>query len=92
MIESRCGIECSKCEYREQFHCKGCVNIENPFWGECTVKQCCETKESENCGHCHQFPCNTLHNFAYDKEQGDNGARIEQCRHWCGKEATETLN
>ena len=27
MVESRCGILCSECEYREQVNCKGCVSI-----------------------------------------------------------------
>jgi hypothetical protein len=31
MIESRCGINCSKCEYRESTGCMGCVNIDKPF-------------------------------------------------------------
>ena len=34
MVESRCGLTCSGCPYREQMGCKGCVNIEKPFWGE----------------------------------------------------------
>ena len=52
MIESRCGILCSQCSYREQTGCKGCVNIEKPFWGEgCPVKSCCEAK-GEHCGQC----------------------------------------
>lgn len=83
MIESRCGIVCSACEYREKMSCKGCVNITKPFWGEqCPVKACCEGKKLENCGHCSNFPCQLLNKFAYDKEQGDNGKRIEQCRAW----------
>lgn len=32
MIESRCGILCSECSYREQMNCKGCITIEKPFW------------------------------------------------------------
>lgn len=83
MIESRCGIICSKCEYRESTGCKGCVNIDKPFWGEmCPVKSCCESKELSHCGECEIFPCGLLNSFAYDKEQGDNGVRIEQCRLW----------
>jgi hypothetical protein len=27
MIESRCGILCAGCEYREPMQCNGCVNI-----------------------------------------------------------------
>jgi hypothetical protein len=33
---------------------------------------------------CGDFPCDLLNQFAYDKEQGDNGKRIEQCRKWAG--------
>jgi hypothetical protein len=28
-----------------------------------------------------------LNQFAYDKEQGDDGKRIEQCRKWARHEA-----
>ena len=82
MFESRCGILCSQCEYRDKMNCKGCVSINNPFWGECPVKHCCESKSHEHCGQCSSFPCDLLNEFAYDKEQGDNGKRIEQCKKW----------
>ena len=88
-IESRCGILCSECTYREEMNCKGCVNIDKPFWAEslcgensCPVKDCCEGKKLEHCGQCADFPCDLLNQFAYDKEQGDDGKRIEQCRKW----------
>ncbi|MCK5199745.1 MAG: DUF3795 domain-containing protein [Spirochaetales bacterium] len=83
MIESRCGIICTECEFREKMGCKGCVNISKPFWGaNCPVKTCCEGKNLEHCGECSDFSCDILTSFAYDKEQGDNGKRIEQCRKW----------
>lgn len=83
MIESRCGILCGECAYREKMNCKGCSNIEKPFWGEdCSVKTCCESKKLAHCGECNEFPCDMLRQFAYDKEQGDNGKRIEQCKIW----------
>lgn len=83
MVESRCGILCSECGYREQTGCKGCTFITHPFWGEsCPLKACGEAKGHEHCGQCADFPCDLLHQFAYDKEQGDNGKRIEQCRRW----------
>lgn len=86
MIESRCGILCSECSYREQMNCKGCIIIEKPFWGDlCPVKSCCESKSQEHCGECNDFPCELLNKFAYDKEQGDSGKRIEQCSCWVGK-------
>jgi len=84
-IESRCGINCSECDYKEKVNCAGCLNIEKPFWGEsCPVKDCCEGKNLKNCGFCINFPCELLNEFAYDKEQGDNGKRIEICKTWCG--------
>lgn len=87
MIESRCGLLCSECEYREQMGCKGCTQIEKPFWGDCCpVKSCGEEKGKEHCGVCDSFPCDLLHQFSYDKEQGDDGKRIEQCKKWCGNE------
>lgn len=90
-IESRCGIECSKCEFQESMGCKGCTNIDKPFWGEsCPVKTCAEVKHNvECCGECNEFPCELLKSFAYDKEQGDNGLRIKNCCSWCHKELKE---
>lgn len=83
MIESRCGTICSECEYKEKMNCKGCIAISKPFWGEkCLVKSCCEEKNLEFCGQCIEFPCSLLKEFAYDKEQGDNGLRIENCKKW----------
>lgn len=82
MIESRCGIVCSECKYKEQMNCKGCVHIDKPFWGDCQIKSCCEGKGLLNCGKCNEFPCEVLKKFSYDKEQGDDGKRIEQCKKW----------
>ena len=83
MIESRCGILCGQCAYRESAGCKGCANVAKPFWGEiCPVKSCCEGKALAHCGQCPVFPCEALNAFAYDPKQGDNGLRLEQCRKW----------
>jgi len=83
MVESRCGILCNQCEYREKVNCGGCVTITKPFWGDaCPVKSCCEENEHKHCGECNDFPCDLLNQFAYDKEQGDDGKRIEQCEKW----------
>jgi len=81
--ESRCGLLCSQCSFRESMGCKGCVQIDKPFWGEsCPVKGCCEGRLLPHCGMCGSFPCRTLEGFAYDSQQGDNGARLEQCMAW----------
>ena len=82
MVESRCGILCSKCIYQKENKCVGCTNIDNPFWGVCPVKSCCEDKKQENCGECSSFPCNQLHEFAYAENEGDGGVRLDQCKIW----------
>ena len=83
MIESRCGILCGECGFREQMGCAGCTQIQKPFWGDsCPVKSCCEEKGHTHCGQCGSFPCPLLNQFAYDEKQGDNGKRIDQCRKW----------
>lgn len=83
MVESRCGILCSECEFKEKMGCQGCLQIDKPFWGDsCPVKTSCESREHEHCGQCSQFPCGLLNQFAYDEKQGDGGKRIEQCRCW----------
>lgn len=83
MVESRCGLCCGSCAYREATGCQGCLAMDKPFWGEsCPVKSCCEAKGHEHCGLCPDFPCPLLHQFAYDENQGDKGARIAQCHQW----------
>ena len=86
-IQSRCGILCSGCKYKEMFGCKGCVNIDRPFWGSCELKDCCEDKGYETCGECRKFPCDALKSFAYDPKEGDGGRRIDQCRSWAEEKA-----
>lgn len=85
MIKSRCGIYCNPAACKETFgfDCAGCPNMDKPVWGEyCCVKRCCEERGHEHCGLCVDFPCETLKEYAYDKEHGDEGARIERCREW----------
>lgn len=85
-IESRCGISCSTCPFQIEGKCAGCTHIKKPFWADnCPVKVCCESKNLTCCGKCKSFPCDLLKSFAYDKEQGDNGLRIENCKKWCQK-------
>ena len=84
IIKSRCGIVCDPVKCREGFgfDCAGCPNIATAPWGECELKNCCESKGLEHCGLCTDFSCDVLKGFSYDKEHGDDGARIEQCRKW----------
>jgi len=84
MVESRCGILCSECPDGKAVGCVGCATMEKPFWGEsCPVKSCCESKSQEHCGTCSEFPCDLLNQYSFDKEHGDDGKRIEQCKAWC---------
>ncbi len=84
--QSYCGIQCDKCEYREKFNCSGCLATKGrPFWTKkegnpCEVAACCISKDLKHCGECNEFPCELLNSFAYDKEQGDDGERIENLR------------
>ena len=98
MVESRCGLLCGECAYREQMGCnfrettgcKGCANMDKPFWADsCPVKTCCESKKQNHCGECDSFVCPLLHTFAYDMEQSDNGMRIEQCKKWSKNDSVE---
>lgn len=85
MIESRCGILCYSCEYREKCGCGGCIESNgHPFYGECPVADCCQNKGIAYCGECSQMPCELLTKFSCDPEYGDTpkGARIEQCKKW----------
>ncbi len=86
MIESRCGLICSECAYKEPCNCGGCIETNgHPFHGECPVAVCCQNKGYDNCGQCEELPCKLLYSYSFlDKEHGDNppGERIEQCRRW----------
>ena len=87
MIESRCGLLCSGCSYKESHGCGGCIETNgNPFHGECSVAKCCQDKGYTYCGECPQLPSDcgsklSAYSFA-DIEHGDGGMRIEQCRKW----------
>ena len=82
-VESKCGIICSQCSYKEQFNCPGCLESKGKMaWGECSLAKCCFEKDLEHCGHCNDFVCTQLHDFAFDAEHGDNGQRIENLMRW----------
>ncbi|MFZ7119525.1 MAG: DUF3795 domain-containing protein [Eubacteriaceae bacterium] len=82
MIESRCGLLCSKCKFRDVYTCPTCINTDKLYWGECEIKKCCESKNLTHCGECDEFPCSLLLEFSFNKEHGDNGSRIERCKKW----------
>ena len=86
MIQSRCGLLCSECEWAPKTNCPGCIAAHGrPFHGECPVAICCESHNLLHCGQCDSFPCRQLTEYAYDKEHGDNGARIETLKLWASR-------
>ena len=45
MVDSRCGLHCTGCEYKETCGCGGCIETNgHPFHGECPVAVCCQDK------------------------------------------------
>ncbi len=56
-IESRCGLLCSECSFREPCSCGGCAATNgHPFHGECPVAKCCQDKGYAHCGQCPNLP------------------------------------
>ena len=56
-VQSRCGLLCKWCAYRESHGCAGCVETNgNPFHGECPVAACCQQKGYAHCGACPDVP------------------------------------
>jgi len=81
MFDTFCGLKCSTCEFKEKFNCGGCIaSGGKPFHGKCDVADCAISKGVRFCGECRNFPCEILKKYSFDKEHGDNGARIEHCK------------
>jgi hypothetical protein len=50
-IDTRCGLICATCTFREKFNCGGCISTNgHPFHGECAVAICCQDKDFLFCG------------------------------------------
>ncbi len=84
-VDSRCGLHCTGCEYKNTCGCGGCIETNgHPFHGECPVAICCQDKGITHCGECRDIPCRLLIQYSCDPEQGDTpkGSRIEQCKRW----------
>lgn len=96
MVESRCGLVCSECTYREPCNCGGCIETNgHPFHGTCPVAVCCGEKKYDHCGQCPDMPCEQLYAYSYlDKEHGDNppGARIENLKKWSKQHDSELIS
>ena len=94
MIDSRCGLHCTTCTYKEPCGCGGCIETNgHPFHGACPVAQCCQEKGFYHCGECPELPCELLWSYTCDPEQGDtpHGARVEQCRIWRAETKRKTV-
>ena len=92
MIDSRCGLHCTGCEYKDSCNCGGCIETNgHPFHGECPVAVCCQNKGIVHCGECGDIPCELLTQYSCEPEHGDTpqGARIEQCKKWYAEGMTK---
>lgn len=94
MIDSRCGLHCTGCPWKESCGCGGCIETQGrPFHGDCPIAICCQDKGYAHCGECCIIPCDKLYAYSYlDPEHGDKpqGARVAVCRKWAaesGKQA-----
>lgn len=88
MVESMCGCSCSTCEFVGKCGCKGCFESKgHPFHGKCAFALCCMERGYTHCGECGEFPCQKLHDYAFDPVYGDEkGSRLEVLQKWakCG--------
>ena len=85
MADSRCGLHCTGCAFKESHGCGGCIETNGiPFHGKCPVAICCQEKGRVHCGQCENIPCELLTQYSCDPVHGDHpqGARIAQCRRW----------
>lgn len=93
MVDSRCGLHCTDCTWKESCGCGGCIEtMGHPFHGECPIAICCQGKGHTHCGQCDCLPCDNLYAYSYlDKEHGDDppGARIEVCRSWAAADSEQ---
>jgi hypothetical protein len=85
-VQSRCGLLCDGCTYKQSHGCAGCIAVAGkPFWGECDVAKCCQSKGYAHCGECAEIPCEPLREMSCgDGEHCDKpaGARIAVCKAW----------
>jgi len=87
-VQSRCGLLCKWCKYKEPMKCPGCVALNGKAsWCDdyCDVSKCCVDRGYSHCGECPECPCDDLRGLSYgDDEHNDKpeGARIEVCKAW----------
>lgn len=54
----KCGYYCGQCPSYLAGKCKGCTK--GNVGGECYARDCALNKGILSCGHCDDFPCQTL--------------------------------
>lgn len=95
-VDSRCGLHCTGCEWKESCGCGGCIEtMGHPFHGECKIALCCQEKGLQHCGECDNIPCEKLYVYSYlDPEHGDKpqGTRVEVCRRWAAESGKQVWN
>ena len=88
-VQSRCGLLCKWCAYKESHGCGGCVETNGrPFYGECSLAKCCQEKGHAHCGECPDIPCDLLKEFSCGSDEHCDrpaGARITVCGAWAAK-------
>ncbi len=96
MVDSRCGLSCTGCAWRESCGCGGCIEtMGNPFHGKCPIAICCQEKGYTHCGECVLIPCDRLTSYSYlDPDHGDvpQGKRVEVCRRWAAQNGINAWN
>ena len=55
----------------EEIKCDGCTSR---TWCEYKIKQCCEDRQIDHCGHCEEYPC-AKNKIAFEKNELD----IKKC-------------
>ena len=87
--QSRCGLLCESCAFKEPYNCGGCIKtLGHPFHGECPIAVCAQEKGYIHCGQCPDMPCEKLYEYSCgDSEHCDKpkGARLEILRYWSAK-------
>lgn len=89
MIDSRCGLHCTGCGFKDSHGCGGCIETKgHPFHDACPIAICCQNKGLTHCGECEMIPCEKLYGYSYlDPEHGDKpqGKRVDVCRRWAAE-------
>ena len=90
-VQSRCGLLCKWCKYKEPMNCPGCIALNGKAsWSDdcCDVSKCCIDKGYTHCGECPEVPCEKLKGLSYGEDEHNDkpeGARIEVCKAWAAK-------